>query len=146
MSPSPIFYQDFWLLVLIAVRNRTKHLKRQRINTVAELDSTSLVVGLVIFVFSFFKSPQNSSCFLVSKPSLVGLALVFGREHDGIPTEAEELLDEAGVNSSCRQSPAADKRHPKKDEEVRHATLPKFNMEPENGTLEQEIPFGNYHS
>ena len=24
-------------------------------------------------------------------------------------------------------------------------TLPKFNMEPENGTLEKEIPFGNEH-
>ena len=24
-------------------------------------------------------------------------------------------------------------------------TLPKFNMEPENGTLEKEIPSGNYH-
>ena len=52
--------------------------------------------------------------FLVSKPSLVGLALVFGREHDGIPTEAEELLDEAGMSSSCRQSPAVDKKAPKK--------------------------------
>lgn len=28
--------------------------------------------------------------------AIAGLALIFGREHDGIPTEAEELLDEAG--------------------------------------------------
>ena len=24
-------------------------------------------------------------------------------------------------------------------------TLPKFNMEPENGSLEKDIPFGNHH-
>ena len=31
------------------------------------------------------------------------------------------------------------------NKEMKADTLPKFNMEPENGTLEEEIPFGHHH-